>query len=651
MLLRHDPGGPDVDERPQRSLAPRVDLTRSLVGRGDDIAELAGALAAGTHQVLTAGPGCGKTSVALKAFAALDPQQWIQVRVDLSRTASLSDLVRQITTKPAPETAPPPRTRGEDLGGLHAAIGELQDAASEQGRRIALLIDGIDDFLTTQLFGKPEEVLTGLRAAVEVAPSITCLFTAGTAQALTKLYTEAEQPWTGFVQAHPLAPVPPTAWALWLRKQIAAHGYEIGDGPLGAIIDLGDSHPRSVIYLARCSGHCAEVRGSAVISAGDVALGYELAIAADYNAHRHQLSRLRTLGKHAFAITLRVAQCEPPYKLLPPAVVHQTLRSLELAGVVHHPEAGTWKISDPLFRHYLLAIAAGTDSSTAAPAAEPSIPAVLEPPAEADSADPIDAAFGAGHLALRTPEPFEAAAVAASVAVATSAAHPATIRLHRNGLVSAGGLRVRSERDRQRLVDTVQHLVDAHPARYRQLDIDGEARGGLALVGPAGPDRSATTLTRQVTALAAAFALATCALGILLHAQVWRRGTMGDALLAAFATCLVLVGLALRACRCQARTESLARRSGGLRCLGLWACAGSLTDLFKALAHDCPDTVVTAHARDRREVELYRSLGFTMEQGQVATGRLDPYSDKPVRPHHRHLDAPAEIQAGAPRLS
>ncbi|MGH9243924.1 MAG: hypothetical protein ACRD29_06340 [Acidimicrobiales bacterium] len=354
-----------------------------LIGRHEEVAALVEALTEGEHQILT-GPGkIGKTSVAGAAIASL-PMDWFRVSVDLFRMTDIATLVARLMDYARAGNGDP---RSKSKATFHDALMLIEDVTASDNLRIVLTIDGFEEIVTTQLFGKADELTQEMRSAIDKTSRITCLFVGNAPCVMRDLFTAKDQPFARFGTVGTLGPIPAPIWRDGLRARFVEGGCEIGDAPLDRLLKLSRGHPRSTMLIAQWSFTLARAAGRRTID-DPVAIdeGFRGALTGEVAVAESELTRVRTLGKHALGTALRVAKDESPYKNLPPAIARQTLRSLETAGVVEHPRSGAWQIVDPLFQEHLLRVT--NDVRPPVVLAPPMAPA--QPAERVEPAEPVE---------------------------------------------------------------------------------------------------------------------------------------------------------------------------------------------------------------------------------------------------------------------
>ena len=155
---------------------------------------------------------------------------------------------------------------------------------------------------------------------------------------------------------HELAQITRQQWTEGLRRRLAADHTTIADDALARLIDLGEGHPRATMLLAQ-QAHLASIEelrrtidNAMVVQALDRAMGSETL------RHEQQLERIRTVGRDAERMAIRVATGSELYRDMRPQQAARTLDALRDIGVIDHGEQiGQWSVVDPLLRRYLIA--------------------------------------------------------------------------------------------------------------------------------------------------------------------------------------------------------------------------------------------------------------------------------------------------------
>lgn len=618
-----------------------------MIGRDEEVAALVEGLTRGEHQILTASHRTGKSSVARAAVAALETEGWYSVTVDLFRTSNLAALIArlvQVDVRHPDASVAAPRSRTDSTlpaamaefefvndpppSTLAEALQRLRLISEAVDRRVVLFIDEFQELATTQLFGRPDEVIEEIRTALDEATHLSCLFVGSVPYLMRALFTSKDQSFYAFGSVSSLPAIPAAAWRGGLRSRFTEGACEIEDLALDRLLELSRGHPRTTMVIAQSTHASARRCERATIGPALVEEGFDAALAGERAAHESELARVRMVGKHALATTLRIANGESAYRNLPPAVARQTLRSLETAGVLDHPRSRTWQLADPLFREYLVRTI-DDPAETADPTGyAPPRPALTPAAAAIDGDVELDPAL----LSFRHPRSEEARDVGRLVTHVVASHGDA----HVGATGQANGQAADASASTGRGIGRfIERTVTAHPDCYWQLEADGRPVGGLVLHRPrAFIGRSASLGADplvQLALLAGVVGLTLTGFAVLVVKEAWTWGGLGGLLLAAFIGCFLEALLLSQRVLGRARASWIARRRGGMVFEGLWSEPRALPALFHALATRHPGALLTTHAATRERASTCRALGFSVGHGRVVAGALAPANGLPVR--------------------
>lgn len=689
-----------------------------LIGRRRALAAaLAEGLRRGEHQVLTGVPSSGKTSVARAAIALVEADGWQRISVNLFRMSGRPALIERLlngsrqlgepdhasasnaTNGGTPVNGRPPvgERSGPDrpdlaeesqFAGVTDAIRRLQEAADVAERRVVLLVDELQELATTRVFGEIDELTSELRLALNESPRVTCVFVGSAPCVMRHLFSSSDQPLDGLAEITRLPPIDAADWHDGLESRFHEGGREIEESALRLLVALGDGHPRSTMLIAQRALAKARARKKSWIDRGIVKEGFESALAQERVAQEIEFGRVRTVAKHALLVATALARGDSPYKRLPSAVARQTLRSLEIAGVVDHRRKGKWQVPDPLFRSHLLRVvdreeldevevvtrqqaALGTEfevevspgaimaqslngggtteeAAIAADDGEEAERADEEPEAKKDRQPDAEEEQSGERQAKREHEPVVAAPPAVPDRSELLFRHPRakeSARIAKLVGVAAGrsnghGLPGSSPQSREsasaRLARFIERMVARGSGWYWQLERDRRALGGLVLYrpGPIVGPRTTSGIDPLVHLgfLAAVLTVVVAGLAIFIIERAWLWGGQGALFLAVFAACLLQAMLAVPQAVGQARSSWIARRRKGAVFEGVWSQPDALPEVFRTLATELPGTLLTTYTeRDDLRV-AFRDLGFRVDQLGVVAGVLVGSEGKPVRP-------------------
>lgn len=379
-----------------RELFPTDDPVKPdlLIGRDDDVRELASRLQEGTHVVMAGPRRTGKSTVGLAALQRLRSQKVYTACVDLWDHEDLASLVRVLAQSiianrgpvakalrlaresgrslrellPAGATASLRTHLGEDVelawttqrgGGEPAAslastIALAQRIAESDEKRIVLFLDEFQDIAASpHRFGDPDVLTKQIRSQLQRSPLVSVLFAGSVEHLMRDLFGPGRRALSQFGNFHELTPIGVGEWEAGISARYDELKVETTEGAIGEMVALGEGHPRSTMLIARETLAIALSRSpERRVGLGDVRGGYELAMQADRLRHEEIVERLRSTA-HAYAVALRVARGTRPYSGSPSSGVKRALTTMERAGIVERRGRGDWAIPEPLLRHYL----------------------------------------------------------------------------------------------------------------------------------------------------------------------------------------------------------------------------------------------------------------------------------------------------------
>jgi uncharacterized protein len=365
-----------------------------LIGRRDDVREIATRLEAGTHLILAGPRRTGKTSVCEAALARARRRGAYTAKVDLFRVSDAAELAEAlaaavIANRSATHRALR-RARTAGRAALTAAqstavirmIGELGEGvelaltpglaaqdperaldlalelpervATADGRRLILLLDEFQEVASARRpYGDPDAVTNRMRAVFQRSTEVSYLFAGSIEHVVRDLFAPARRAFSGFGSFYALRPISEEEWRRGLAERFAADDCTVADPALDRIVELGGGHPRATMRIAQ-QAHLASIELDVrKIDLDLVQLGFERALEGDRPTMEQVVERVRLLHKHGLTVVRAVAAGESPPRRLHPGVRDRVLKLLRDAGILEHEARGRWRVIDPLLRHYL----------------------------------------------------------------------------------------------------------------------------------------------------------------------------------------------------------------------------------------------------------------------------------------------------------
>jgi hypothetical protein len=381
-----------------RELFPTDDPVKPdlLIGRMDDVRDLASRLGDGTHMVMAGPRRTGKSTVGLAALQRVRSPNLYTAQVDLWDHESLASLTRALAQSiianrgPVAKALRRARESGRDLRellpvgvtaalrthlgedvelawatqpagrapavSLSATIALAQRIAEQDKKRIVLFLDEFQDIAApSHRFGDPDMLTKQLRSELQRSPLVSVLFAGSMEHLMRDLFGPTRRALSQFGNFHELTPISPREWEAGIAARYRELDVQAGQGTIGEIVALGEGHPRTTMLIARETLTVALARSEhRGIELGDVRGGYELAMQADRLRHEEIVERLRSTA-HAYPIALRVARGQRPYSGTPSSGAKRALDMMERAGIAERHGRGDWVIPEPLLRSYLAA--------------------------------------------------------------------------------------------------------------------------------------------------------------------------------------------------------------------------------------------------------------------------------------------------------
>ena len=365
-----------------------------MIGRADDVEEIATALIGGTHLIVAGPRRTGKTSVGEAALARASAAGCYVAQLDLFRIADAAELAEAIAVAVIANRSPAHRLirRARELGraalstaqaaavlklksqlgdGVELAISpgwaardpeRALDLALELPERIALadgrqLILFFDEFQELagdrRPYGDPDAVTKRMRAVFQRSTSVSYLFAGSIEHVMRDLFAPNQRAFSGFGSFHPLRPIGVEEWLEGLHERFVADSCRLEFGALERIVELGAQHPRATMRIAQQTHLISVQLDRRQIGLDMVELGYRAALAGDLPTMEQTVEQIRALNRDALQVARALARREPIPRRIPPSARDRVLKLLLRAGIVEHVARGDWRLVNPLFASYL----------------------------------------------------------------------------------------------------------------------------------------------------------------------------------------------------------------------------------------------------------------------------------------------------------
>jgi hypothetical protein len=339
-----------------------------MIGRGDDVDELAAQLRGGIHRILAAPRRTGNSTVCRAAIARLGGGNAYTVSLrlfELTSTASLAERMTQLTLAnrgPLARLVERVRAGGEavlkgaaltlsvkataELGdgvevalrpgsaasnphaALLGALRMLERIAEHDSRPLVLFIDELQE-ITDGDYGDGHRILKELREILARSPHVTCLFAGSLEHLMRELFTNPQRALFGFGGFHDLTPITQREWTDGLAARFAEDQVRVDPDALDRIVAHGRGHPRCTMLIAQ-QAHVAIIEGgSHHLDLAAAERGYRDALAAVRARHADGLLDVRRLGPGALRVLTNLAHQTPPYRNLEAKAARRALDALD----------------------------------------------------------------------------------------------------------------------------------------------------------------------------------------------------------------------------------------------------------------------------------------------------------------------------------
>jgi uncharacterized protein len=368
-----------------------------MVGRVDDVDRAVGALLGGGNVVLAGPRRTGKTTVADAALETCREDGAYVAAVDLFDLVDATELAQALTVRLLSNRPALKRALGEargagrqilsvlrqaavvrarqDLGDgvelvfevgvdhqdldsharLREALELAERLAQRDGKRVVMFFDEFQEIVgTDKRFGDPDQVTRLMRAVLQRSRQVSVLFAGSIEHLMRDLFAPTDRALSQFGAFHELAPITAAEWRAGIRARLADDDTTIADDALDRVIALGEGHPRATMLLIQHAhaGGVEELRRD--IDHPLVVQALERAMRQERLRHDQQLEFIRTLGRHAERMAIRVAAGAELYANLKPQQASRGLGALRDRGLIARGgRHGQWVVIDPLLRRYL----------------------------------------------------------------------------------------------------------------------------------------------------------------------------------------------------------------------------------------------------------------------------------------------------------
>jgi hypothetical protein len=365
-----------------------------MIGRRDDVGEIAMSLLGATNVILAGPRRTGKTSVCQAALNRARRRGCYTVALDLFRIADTAELAEALALAVIANRSATHRIvrRARELG--RAALGATQAAAVlklqsqlgeaveiavtpgwaaqdprraldlalelpervavADGKRLILFFDEFQELAGDRRpYGDPDQLTKRMRAVFQRSTSVSYLFAGSLEHTMRDLFAPNRRAFSGFGSFHALRPIALADWLAGIAERFKADGCSTERTALERIVELGGGHPRATMRIAQKTHLVSVELDRTDIDLDLVALGYEAALRGDLPTLEQSVEEIRRLHKNALQVARAVADDRPAPRRLTPSIRDRVLNLLLRAGIVEHVARGEWRIVNPLLREYL----------------------------------------------------------------------------------------------------------------------------------------------------------------------------------------------------------------------------------------------------------------------------------------------------------
>jgi hypothetical protein len=365
-----------------------------MIGRRDDVGEIAAALLGATNLILAGPRRTGKTSVCQAAMNRARRRGCYTVALDLFRIADAAELAEALALAvianrsaahrivrrarelgraalgasqaaavlklqsqlgEAVEIAITPGWAAQDpQGALDLALELPERVAVADGKRLILFFDEFQELAGDRRpYGDPDQLTKRMRAVFQRSTSVSYLFAGSLEHTMRDLFAPNRRAFSGFGSYHTLRPIALADWLTGIAERFEADGCTAERTALERIVELGGGHPRATMRIAQQTHLISVQLDRTDIDLDLVALGYEAALRGDLPTLEQSVEEIRRLHKNALQIARAVAGDRSPPRRLTPSIRDRVLNLLLRAGIVEHVGRGDWRVVNPLLKEYL----------------------------------------------------------------------------------------------------------------------------------------------------------------------------------------------------------------------------------------------------------------------------------------------------------
>lgn len=365
-----------------------------MIGRREDVREIAVALGGGTSVVIAGPRRTGKTSVCDAALTRVKAQRIYVASVDLFELADAAELaealvasvlrnrpaIRQLITRvrrlgrhaltatqaasvmtlkaqlgDGVELALTPGLAAQDpQAALTKALDFPQRVAVADSTRCVVFFDEFQELASERRpYGDPDAVTKRMRAIFQRSSQVSYLFTGSLEHVMRDLFTPQHRGLSGFGSFHTLGPIAPEDWSEGIRDRFETDGCHVEEAALERIVEAGELHPRVTMLIAQKTHFLSVLFNRREIGLDLVEQGYETAYQGDGALLDQLLETIRSSHRLALKLARRIASGQALTAGMHRGEADRAIKKLIDAGIVERLGRGDYEILNPLLKRRL----------------------------------------------------------------------------------------------------------------------------------------------------------------------------------------------------------------------------------------------------------------------------------------------------------
>jgi hypothetical protein len=366
-----------------------------MIGRRDDVAELAVALENGTS-VIVAGPRrTGKTSVCDAALTRVAGHGLYVAAVDLFELADAAEFAEELAASvlrnrpairrllpkarqlgrsalSAAQIAVVMKTRTELGDGVELALepglaGRDPDAALRNalelpqrvamadGKRCVVFFDEFQELANERKpYGDPDAVTKRMRAIFQRSSQVSYLFAGSLEHVMRDLFGPQDRAFSGFGSFASLRPIAAEDWRGGLRSRFESDQCAIDEVALDRIVALGELHPRVTMLIAQRTHILSVMLARREIDLALAEQGYDAAYHGESALLDQLIDGIRSSHRLGLRLARRVAAGQTLTAGMHRGDADRALKKLLDIGVIERAGRGEYHVLNPLLKRRLL---------------------------------------------------------------------------------------------------------------------------------------------------------------------------------------------------------------------------------------------------------------------------------------------------------